>query len=58
MPAVRFTTTTSRDSARACLLAVILALLAACSQMSPELNDRLDDVLHKGIMLDYTLPLN
>ena len=59
MPAMSFTTTTSRNSARACLLALILALLAACSQMSLDaLNDRLDDVLQKGVMLNYTLPLN
>jgi len=56
---VRFTTTTSRSSARACLLALALTLLAACSQMNPDaLKDRLDDVLHEGVMLNYTLPLN
>ena len=59
MPAVRFTTTTSRSSARACLLALALTLLAASSQMNPDaLKDRLDDVLHEGVMLNYTLPLN
>lgn len=54
-----FTTKTTRNSAWACLLALILALLAACSQLSPDaLNDRLDDVLREGVMLNYTLPLN
>jgi hypothetical protein len=58
---VRFTTTTSRmmSSARACLLALILALLAACSQMSPDaVSDRLDKVLRDGVMLHYMVPLN
>ena len=58
--AVRFTTTSSTmSSARACLLALILALLTACSQMSPDaVNGRFDKVLSKGIMLHYTVPLN
>ena len=50
---------TPRSSARACLVALILALLTACSQMSPDaVNDRFDKVLRKGIMLHYTVPLN
>ncbi len=59
--AVSFTTTTSStmSPARACLLALILALLSACSQMSPDaLDDRLDKVLRDGVMLHYAVPLN
>jgi hypothetical protein len=47
------------SSARACLLALILALLAACSQISPDaVGDQLDKVLRDGVMLHYTVPLN
>ena len=59
MHAVSFTTTPSRSSARAGLLALILALLAACHQMRPDaLNDHLDKVLRDGVMLHYAVPLN